>query len=93
MRAEDLYAFTRRQPFVPFRIHSTDARSYEVWHPDQVIPMRSRVIVGVGRGFGAGRREGARDGAVSKKRVFEGPRIHAEGNGLDTSGRRHRHLR
>jgi hypothetical protein len=48
MRAEDLYAFTRRQPFVPFRIHSTDSRSYEVWHPDQVIPMRSRVIVGVG---------------------------------------------
>ena len=48
MRAEDLYAFTRRQPFVPFRIHSTDARSYDVWHPDQVIPMRSRVIVGVG---------------------------------------------
>ena len=48
MRAEDLYAFTRRQPFVPFRIHSTDARTYEVWHPDQVIPMRSRVIVGVG---------------------------------------------
>ena len=43
MRAEDLYAFTRRQPFVPFRIHSTDARTYEVWHPDQVIPMRSRV--------------------------------------------------
>ena len=48
MRAEDLYAFTRRQPFVPFRIHSTDARTYEVWHPDQVIPMRSQVIVGVG---------------------------------------------
>ena len=50
MRAEDLYAFTRRQPFVPFRIHSTDARTYEVWHPDQVIPMRSRVIVCVGVG-------------------------------------------
>jgi hypothetical protein len=48
MRAEDLHAFTRRQPFVPFRIHSTDSRSYDVWHPDQVIPMRSRVIVGVG---------------------------------------------
>lgn len=48
MRAEDIYAFTRRQPFVPFRIHSTDSRTYEVWHPDQVIPLRSRVIVGVG---------------------------------------------
>ena len=48
LRAEDIDAFTRPQPFVPFWIHSTDGRIYEVWHPDQVIPLQSRVIVGVG---------------------------------------------
>lgn len=48
MRAEDFHEFTRRQPFTPFRIHTTEGRSYDVHHPDQVMPLRSRVIVGVG---------------------------------------------
>ena len=48
MRPEDLYQFTRRRPFAPYRIHTTDGQVYEIRHPDQVIVLRSRVIIGVG---------------------------------------------
>ncbi len=47
MSPADIFAFTRRQPFVPFRIHTTDDQHYDVRHPDQVIPLRTRLIVGV----------------------------------------------
>jgi len=48
MRPDDLHEFTRRRPFVPFRIHATDGKVYEIRHPDQAIPLRSRVVIGVG---------------------------------------------
>ena len=48
MTADDLHNFTRRRPFQPFRIHTTDATTYDVRHPDQAIPLRSRVVIGVG---------------------------------------------
>jgi len=48
MRAEDLQEFTRRRPFVPYRIHVTGGQVYDVRHPDQVIVLRSRIVVGVG---------------------------------------------
>lgn len=48
MRADDLYEFTRRRPFVPFRIYVSDGRVYEIRHPDQAMPLLSRVVVGVG---------------------------------------------
>ena len=48
MQAEDLREFTRRRPFVAFRLHVSDGRTYVIRHPDMVIPMRSRVVVGVG---------------------------------------------
>jgi hypothetical protein len=48
MRAEDLYQFTRKRPFAPFRIHTTEGRVYDVLHLDQVIVLRSRVVIGVG---------------------------------------------
>lgn len=48
MSPADIIAFTRRTPFLPFRIHTTDGRKYEIRHPDQVIPLRSRIEVGVG---------------------------------------------
>jgi len=48
MSPADIIAFTRRTPFLPFRIHMTNGRTYDVRHPDQVIPLRSRIEVGVG---------------------------------------------
>jgi len=48
MRPDDVLAFTRQQPFVPFRLFTTEGRSYDVRHPDQIIVMKSRIIVGVG---------------------------------------------
>lgn len=48
MRPEDLREFTRKKPFEPYRIHVTGGQTYDVHHPDQVIVLRSRVVVGVG---------------------------------------------
>lgn len=48
MRAEDLLEFHRRRPFVPYRIYVTDGQTYEVRHPDQVIVLRSRIVIGLG---------------------------------------------
>jgi hypothetical protein len=48
MRPQDLLEFTRRRPFSPFRICMTDGRTYDVRHPDLLIVLRSRAIVGVG---------------------------------------------
>lgn len=52
MRPEDLLALTRRAPFAPFRIHMSDGQAYEIRHPDQIIVLRSRAVVGVGHDNG-----------------------------------------
>jgi hypothetical protein len=52
MRPEDLREFNRREPFMPYRIHITGGKTYEVHHPDQVIVLRSRIAVGVGENSG-----------------------------------------
>ena len=33
---------------MPYRIHVTDGRTYDIRYPDQVIVLRSRLIIGVG---------------------------------------------
>jgi len=48
MRPEDLLELIRRRPFRPFRIHARDGSRYEVRHPDQIIILRSRAVIGVG---------------------------------------------
>ncbi len=48
MRPDDIHEFTRRRPFLPYRIYTTDGHSYDIRHPDQLIVLRSRVIIGVG---------------------------------------------
>lgn len=47
MRPEDLRELIRRQPFMPFRIHTTDSQTYDIRHPDQVIVLRSRLVIGI----------------------------------------------
>lgn len=48
MRPEDLREFTRKNPFEPYRIHVTSGQVYDISHPDQVIVLRSRLVIGVG---------------------------------------------
>jgi hypothetical protein len=48
MRPDDLIELIRRQPFAPFRLHVTGGISYDVHHPDQIIVLRSRAVLGVG---------------------------------------------
>ncbi len=48
MRPEELKELIRRQPFVPMRVYTTDGKTYDIRHPDNVIVSRSRVDIGVG---------------------------------------------
>ncbi len=48
MRPENLLEWTRKQPFEPFRIHVTGGQTFEIYHPDQLLTLRSRLVVGVG---------------------------------------------
>jgi hypothetical protein len=46
MSTNDVLNMTRRQPFMPFRIVTTDGTIYEVRHPDLVMVGLSSLIVG-----------------------------------------------
>jgi hypothetical protein len=47
MRPEDLLALLQTRPFVPFRIHTTDGRYYDIVHPEAMLVLRSRAIIGL----------------------------------------------
>jgi hypothetical protein len=47
MRSEDLRDRNYRQPFVPYRIDIRGGQAYDLRHPDRVIVLRSRVIIGI----------------------------------------------
>jgi hypothetical protein len=47
MRPEDVVEMLRNRPFLPFRIHMTDGRTYDIVHPELVIVLRSRVDIGL----------------------------------------------
>jgi hypothetical protein len=48
MPLEEIVALLRARPFEPFRIQVDDGASYEVRHPEQVIPLARSLIVAVG---------------------------------------------
>ena len=47
MPPSELLVFIRRRPFVPFRIHLTDGTTYEIGHPEMVMPGIATAIIGV----------------------------------------------
>ncbi|MFO0929227.1 MAG: hypothetical protein U0736_19755 [Gemmataceae bacterium] len=47
MSPETLREMLRQQPFVPFRIHTTDGRTFDVRHPEMVLVMSRTVVVGI----------------------------------------------
>ena len=48
MRAEVFKELLIRHPFRPFRIFTSSGKTYDITHPDIVIVLRSRVVIGVG---------------------------------------------
>ncbi len=46
MGVTDVLSFLRAQPFVPFRIHMSDGRTFDIRHPDQALLARTRLVVG-----------------------------------------------
>jgi hypothetical protein len=47
MRAEELKELLDVEPFVPLRIHLTDGKAFDIYHPDAVLVLRGRVDIGV----------------------------------------------
>ena len=47
MTREDLIEHIRRQPFEPFRMTLTTGRTFDIYHPDQVMILRREAIIGV----------------------------------------------
>lgn len=48
MRPEEVTELLKTRPFVPLRIHLTDGRTFDLYHPDRVLVLRGRVDIGVG---------------------------------------------
>jgi hypothetical protein len=47
MRPEEINELLKQRPFRPLRIHMTDGRQFDIYHPDRVLVLRSRVDIGV----------------------------------------------
>jgi hypothetical protein len=47
MPLEDVLAFLRRRPFVPFLLHLTDGTSHEVRHPEMLMPGARSLVLGI----------------------------------------------
>ncbi len=47
MRPEDLYEFTRRKPFRPFRVKLTNGETFDVHHPEGAMVGKSVVAIGL----------------------------------------------
>ncbi|MGD0898147.1 MAG: hypothetical protein ABR915_09955 [Thermoguttaceae bacterium] len=47
MRAEEFVQLLRRAPFVPFRIHLTDGKAFDIRHPELVWVLRSRIDIAI----------------------------------------------
>ena len=46
MPLEEIVALLRAKPFVPFRVHLLDGASYDVRHPEWLVPMTRSVLIG-----------------------------------------------
>lgn len=49
MTPENLLEWTRRRPFVPFNLHTSDGTVYEVRHPEMCMPTWSVAVIGMPR--------------------------------------------
>jgi hypothetical protein len=44
---DELFAVTRRRPFIPFRLHVSDGSSFDVRHPDSILVSRRSAVLAV----------------------------------------------
>ena len=49
MTPENLLEWTRRRPFIPFRLHISDGTKYEIRHPELCMPTWSVAVIGLPR--------------------------------------------
>jgi hypothetical protein len=47
MPLEDLLGFIRHRPFIPFRVVLLDGASYEIHHPELVMPGARSIVIGI----------------------------------------------
>ncbi len=47
MRAEQIRAHLRREPFLPIRVYVSDGSSYDVRHPELMFVSRSEIVIGL----------------------------------------------
>jgi hypothetical protein len=47
MGPADVQAFTRADPFRPFRVRTTDGTNYEVHYPHMSMPLRGYLVIGI----------------------------------------------
>jgi hypothetical protein len=47
MHPEDLSGMLRARPFLPFRIHMTDGKFFDIVHHEAVLVTRTRAIIGL----------------------------------------------
>ena len=47
MPPADLLTYIRQRPFIPFRIHLTDGKTYDIAHPEMVMPGIVSAVIGV----------------------------------------------
>ena len=45
MTVDEVRAFSRAEPFRPFRVHGADGRAWEVFWPDECLVLPARVLV------------------------------------------------
>jgi hypothetical protein len=48
MRPDEFLDLLHQRPFVPLRIHLTGGKTFDVYHPDVVLVLRSRIDIGIG---------------------------------------------
>ena len=46
-RSRNILAFLKKRPFIPIRLHLSDGRSFDIHHPELVMPGRLSIIVGI----------------------------------------------
>jgi len=47
MKPEEIRELQHRQPFIPFRIHLSNGRHFDIRHPDFVWVLKTRVEIGL----------------------------------------------
>ena len=48
MHGVEFKQLLRQRPFIPLRIHMSDGTTYDIFHPDNVLVLPSRIDIGMG---------------------------------------------